>query len=224
MKNVISDIFKENFLDAFTNNISIPTIVLTFVLAFLLSLFVFFTYKITCKNVIYSRKFNVTIALISIVTSAIVLCMQANITVSLGMVGALSIIRFRTAIKDPRDLLFLFWSISNGIIIGSGIYMIAIILSIVLCIAMLLFDIIPESKSKDVLVIYYKGTKLEDIEIVFKSYRVKYKLKSNNISNNDCSVIYEVRSPKSKDYLSVIMKIKGITEINVMNQDGIIEY
>ena len=220
----ISEIFNSEFLDSFSNNISITNIIYTLVLTFLLSIFIFFTYKLTCKNVIYSKKFNMTMALISIVTSAIVLSMQANITVSLGMVGALSIVRFRTAIKEPRDLLFLFWSISNGIIIGSGVYMIAIILSIILCIAMLLFNLIPESKSRDVLVIYYKSINLQDIEIVLKSYGVKYKMKSNNISNNESSVIYEVKSPKSKDYLNVILKIKGVNEVNLMNQDGIIEY
>ena len=220
----ISEIFNSEFLDSFSNNISITNIIYTLVLTFLLSIFIFFTYKLTCKNVIYSKKFNMTMALISIVTSAIVLSMQANITVSLGMVGALSIVRFRTAIKEPRDLLFLFWSISNGIIIGSGVYMIAIILSIILCIAMLLFNLIPESKSRDVLVIYYKSINLQDIEIVLKSYGVKYKMKSNNISNNESSVIYEVKSPKSKDYLHVILKIKGVNEVNLMNQDGIIEY
>lgn len=220
----IYDIFKEDFLDNFSNNISITNIIITLVLAFLLSLFVFLTYKITSKNVIYSRKFNMTISLISIVTCAIVLSMQANITVSLGMVGALSIVRFRTAIKDPRDLLFLFWSISNGLIIGSGIYMIAIILSIILCISMLLFDIMPENKSSEILVIYYNNTDLQDIEIVLKSYMIKYKMKSNNISSKESSVIYEIKSKKSKDFMNVILKVKGVKEVNLMNRDGIIEY
>ena len=220
----VTDIFKSSFLENFSNNISITNIISTLMLTFILSIFIYFIYKITSKNVIYSKKFNITMSLISIITSAIVLSMQANITVSLGMVGALSIIRFRTAIKEPRDLLFLFWSISNGIIIGSGIYMIAIILSIIISIAMLVFDLIPENKTKDILVIYYKGVKLEKIEIILKSYKVKYKLKSNNISSNESSVIYEVRSPKNKDFLDVIQKTKGIKEVNLMNQDGIIDY
>ena len=125
-----NDIFKDNFLDSFSSNLSIITVCITLIFTFLISLYVFFIYKLTTKNVIYSKKFNITMTLMSIITSAIVLSMQANITVSLGMVGALSIVRFRTAIKEPRDLLFLFWSISNGIIIGSGIYSIAIVLAV----------------------------------------------------------------------------------------------
>lgn len=220
----INDIFKKSFLENFSNNISITNIVFTLTLTFLLSLIVFFIYKITSKNVLYSKKFNITMALISIITSAVVLSMQANITVSLGMVGALSIVRFRTAIKEPRDLLFLFWSISNGIIIGSGVYMIAIILSIILSISMLFFDIIPENKSRDILVIYYKNTKLREIEIILKSYKAKYKMKSNNLSSKESSVIYEVKSPKSKDYLDVLLKVNGVSEVNLMNQDSNIDY
>ena len=220
----INDIFKKSFLENFSNNISITNIVMTLLLTLLLSLIVFMIYKVTSKNILYSKKFNITIALISIITSAVVLSMQANITVSLGMVGALSIVRFRTAIKEPRDLLFLFWSISNGIIIGSGIYMIAIILSIILSISMLLFDIIPENKSRDILVIYYKNTHLREIEIILKSYKVKYKMKSNNLSSKESSVIYEVRSPKSKDFLDVLFKVNGVNEVNLMNQDSTVEY
>ena len=115
-------IFKESFLANFQTNISRETIIITFAISFALALYVYYVYKLTGKDVIYSKKFNVTMSLMSIITSAIVLSMQANIAVSLGMVGALSIVRFRTAIKEPRDLLFLFWSISNGIIIEEGNY------------------------------------------------------------------------------------------------------
>ena len=107
-----SDIFKDSFLSNFSTTISLPTIIFTLVYAFLISLFVYFIYKLTTKSVIYSKKFNITTSLMSIITAAIVLSMQSNITVSLGMVGALSIIRFRTAIKEPRDLLFLFCNVT----------------------------------------------------------------------------------------------------------------
>ena len=135
------EIFKDSFLANFSSTLTLSSIIFTLCYAFLISLYVYFIYKLTTKSVIYSKKFNVTMCLMSIITSAIVLSMQANITVSLGMVGALSIIRFRTSIKEPRDLLFLFWSVSNGIIIGSQIYMIDIVLAIVLGIAMLFFVI-----------------------------------------------------------------------------------
>lgn len=224
LKTTFNEIFKDSFLDNFTSNISIPTICVTLIYAFLLSLFVFFIYKLTTKGVIYSKKFNISMSLMSIVTAAIVLSMQANITVSLGMVGALSIVRFRTAIKEPRDLLFLFWSISNGIIIGAGIYSIAIILAIVLGIAMIFYDIIPEKKTPYLLVIYFKKVKTRDIEIILKSYKIKYRLKSENLSSKESSYIYELKVKKDKDFINELLKIKGVNEVNLLSQDGESQY
>ena len=99
LKVSFSDIFKDSFLANFNTSLSINTICITLIYAFMLSMFVYFIYKLTSKSVIYSKKFNISMCLMSIITAAIVLSMQANITVSLGMVVALSIVRFRTAIK-----------------------------------------------------------------------------------------------------------------------------
>lgn len=219
-----SDIFKESFLSNFNNTISITTIVFTLLYSFILSLFIYFIYKLTTKNIIYSKKFNITMCLMSIITSAIVLSMQSNITVSLGMVGALSIVRFRTAIKEPRDLLFLFWSISNGIIIGSQIYSIALILSIILSIAMLFFDIIPEKRAPYLLVIYYKNIDVKKVEEILSKNKIKYKFKSNNITSKECSCIYELSIKKNKTFINEISNIKGINEVSLLNQDGEVQY
>ena len=220
LKVTFNEIFKDSFLDAFSSNISILNIVMTLGFTFLMSIFLYFIYKLTSKNVIYSKKFNITMSLMSIITAAIVLSMQASITVSLGMVGSLSIIRYRTAVKEPRDLLFLFWSISNGIIIGSGIYSIALILSIILAIAMILYDIIPEKKTPYILVIYFNNVKTREIEIILGSYKIKYRLKSENLSSKESSYIYEVRVKKNKEFINEILKIKGVNEVNLMSQDG----
>jgi hypothetical protein len=219
-----SDIFKDSFLSNFSTTISLATIIFTLIYAFLISLFVYFIYKLTTKSVIYSKKFNISMCLMSIITAAVVLSMQSNITVSLGMVGALSIVRFRTSIKEPRDLLFLFWSISNGIIIGSQIYTIAIVLSIVLGVAMLLFDIIPEKKTPAILVIYYKNIDIKEIENILMSNRIKFKFKSNNMTMKECSCIYEVSIKKNTSFMNDISGIKGITEVSLLSQDGESQY
>ena len=219
-----SDIFKDSFLSNFNANISLSTIIFTLVYAFLLSIFVYFIYKLTTKSVIYSKKFNISMALMSIITSAVVLSMQANITVSLGMVGALSIVRFRTSLKEPRHLLFLFWSISNGIIIGSQIYSLVIVLSIVLGIAMLLFDIIPEKKTPALLVIYYKNINTKEIEDILSKNKIKYRFKSNNVTTKESSCIYEIKLNKGNEFINVISSIKGISEISLLNQDGESQY
>ena len=219
-----SDIFKDSFLSNFSTTISLATIIFTLIYAFLISLFVYFIYKLTTKSVIYSKKFNISMCLMSIITAAVVLSMQSNITVSLGMVGALSIVRFRTSIKEPRDLLFLFWSISNGIIIGSQIYSIAIVLSIVLGLEILFFHIIPEKKTPAILVIYYKNIDVKEIENILMSNRIKYKFKSNNMTTKECSCIYEVSIKKNTSFMNDISSIKGITEVSLLSQDGESQY
>lgn len=217
-----NDVFKDSFISSFTNEVSISTIVITLVFSFILSMFVYLMYKLTSKNIIYSKKFNATMSLMSIITSAIVLSMQSNITVSLGMVGALSIVRFRTAIKEPRDLLFLFWSISNGIIIGSQIYSLALVLALVLSIAMLFYDLLPEKAMGSLLVIYYSGNL--NIDNILKKHKIKYKLKSMNLTTKESNNIYEVKIKGNNDFIKEISKIKNVSEVNLLSQDGESQY
>ena len=215
------DIFKNGFLDNFSNSIPISTIIITLGVAFLLSILVFYFYKLTTKNVIYSKRFNVSMAMMSIVTAAIILSMQANIVVSLGMVGALSIVRFRTAIKEPRDLLFLFWSIANGIIIGASMFSIAFILAVIFILALLFFDLLPENKLPYILVLNLEDLDTEETVIKYlKTNKIKYFLKSKNVMSNKVDLIYEITVLKNKDIVKDISKIKGVLELNLISQDG----
>jgi len=215
------DIFKNGFLDNFSNSIPISTIIITLGVAFLLSILVFYFYKLTTKNVIYSKRFNVSMAMMSIVTAAIILSMQANIVVSLGMVGALSIVRFRTAIKEPRDLLFLFWSIANGIIIGASMFSIAFVLAVIFILALLFFDLLPENKLPYILVLNLEDLDTEETVIKYlKTNKIKYFLKSKNVMSNKVDLIYEITVLKNKDIVKDISKIKGVLELNLISQDG----
>lgn len=215
------DIFKNSFLDNFNNSIPISTIIITLGVAFLLSIFVFYFYKLTTKNVIYSKRFNISMAMMSIVTAAIILSMQANIVVSLGMVGALSIVRFRTAIKESRDLLFLFWSIANGIIIGASMFSIAFVLAVIFIMALLFFDLLPENKLPYILVLNLKDLDAEEAVIKYlKTNKIKYFLKSKNVMSDKVDLIYEITVLKNKDIVKDISKIKGVIELNLISQDG----
>ena len=186
-----SDIFKKNFLENFTGAVSIQMVIVTLLVALLFSLVVFYVYKFTSKNTIYSKNFNVTMSLISIVTAGVVLSMQANIVVSLGMVGALSIVRFRTAVKEPRDLLFLFWSISNGIIIGAGVYSLVFIMAIILTLGLFVFDLLPANRIPYLLVVNTSNNNVTDkIENLFAENNVKYKIKSRNVTKGNTDIVY----------------------------------
>lgn len=216
-----SDIFKNNFLDNFTNSISLDEVITTMLVALVFSFIIYFVYKFTCDNVIYSKKFNVTMALMTMVTAAIIMSMQANVVVSLGMVGALSIVRFRTAIKEPKDLLFLFWAIANGIIIGAGIYSIAFVLAIILTIALLVFERLPGNKIPYLLVATLDNLEAEEkITNVLKENKIKYRVKSKNVSSSSTDVIYELSNNKIENLIKDISSNEGVKSINLITQDG----
>lgn len=216
-----SDIFKKNFLENFSGNISIQLVIITLLFSLLFSIILYFVYKLTSKNTIYSKNFNITMSLMSIVTAGVVLSMQANIVVSLGMVGALSIVRFRTAIKEPRDLLFLFWSISNGIIIGAGVYSIVFILAIIITIGLILFDIFPNNKSPYLLIINLKGVDICDkIYNVLKDNKIKYRVKSRNVSGFKVDMIFELTCKNCDKLVDDLSKLNGINSFNLLSQDG----
>lgn len=133
-----NDIFKSKFLDNVTS-VSIPDMVIALVLAFGIGLFIFYVYKKTFSGVMYSSSFGVTLIALTMITTLVILAVTSNVVLSLGMVGALSIVRFRTAIKEPLDIAFLFWSIAIGIVLAAGFIPLAVIGSIVIGVVLILF-------------------------------------------------------------------------------------
>lgn len=133
-----NDIFKSNFLENVTS-VSVLDMVLTLLLAFALGLFIYFIYKKTFTGVMYSASFGVTLIALTMITALVILAVTSNVVLSLGMVGALSIVRFRTAIKEPLDIAFLFWSIAAGIVLAAGLIPLAVFGSAVIGIVLLVF-------------------------------------------------------------------------------------
>jgi uncharacterized membrane protein YhiD involved in acid resistance len=133
-----NDIFKSNFLENVTS-VSIFDMVLAIVLAFGIGLFIFFVYKKTFSGVMYSSSFGVTLVALTMITTVVILAVTSNVVLSLGMVGALSIVRFRTAIKEPLDIAFLFWSIAAGIVLAAGMIPLAVFGSVMVGILLLVF-------------------------------------------------------------------------------------
>lgn len=158
----IRDTIKKSVLEGLgQGDISISRIAGALFITALFAFFIFQIYKLVKKSGFYSHTFNVSMAVISLVTAGIILAMQSNIVISLGMVGALSIVRFRTAVKDPMDLLFLFWSIGTGIICGAGLYKIAILLTLFVTIGMFLLEMLPKAKAPFLLIINLEGKEAE---------------------------------------------------------------
>ena len=133
-----NDIFKSSFLENITS-VSILDMAIALVLAFGIGLFIFFVYKKTYQGVMYSSSFGTTLIALTMITTLVILAVTSNVVLSLGMVGALSIVRFRTAIKEPLDIAFLFWSIAVGIVLAAGMIPLAVIGSVVIGMILLLF-------------------------------------------------------------------------------------
>ena len=146
--------FKKALIEGYaTDKIGLGTILICFVFTMAISLYICGVYKLITKKSFYNKSFSLSLLIIALITSAIILTIQSNIVVSLGMVGALSIVRFRTAIKDPMDLAFLFWAISAGIICGAGFALIAVVVSLIVTVVIALFEVKNEPKGSMLLVV-----------------------------------------------------------------------
>lgn len=217
-----SDVIKKSVLEGFSYaDLSTIKIMTTLLITFLIAVYIFFVYKKITKSAFYFKNFNVSMAIISVVTAGIILAMQSSIVISLGMVGALSIVRFRTAIKDPMDLLFLFWSIGTGIICGAGLYKIAIILAVLVTVGILILDMLPVRISPYLLIVNADTKEVEDaVTDTIKKLAGAYKLKSKNITKDGMDLILEVRAGKEKELVDSLSEMKGITAVSLLAHDG----
>lgn len=218
----IQDTFKKSFLTNFnTGDISTQDIVVTLMITLVLALYIFFIYRVISRKNFYNKSFNVSLAALAMITAAIIITIQSSIVVSLGMVGALSIVRFRTAVKDPLDLVFLFWSIAVGIICGAGFYNIAAIVSIIITIMIFVLDMIPVAKVPMILVVraIYSDMQNEILDVVASESKY-YKVKSRNIMNGQLNMIVELKTGNESELLDEIYNIEGVEYASLLDHDG----
>lgn len=220
----IKDVIKSSVYESLGGgtNLSIMNILLLIVLACLVGVYIFMVYKLSSKSAFYSKDLNVTIAGMPLIVAAIMIAMQSNLLVSLGMVGALSIVRFRNAVKNPMDLLYLFWSISAGIIVGVGLYVLAFVLCIVMTILLLVLDMVPAAKAPDLLVLRADTKEIDHakLEGILKDLCRYYKEKSRTIKSGETEMIIEIRTAKKEELLEKITGIDGMTQVNCISHDG----
>lgn len=216
------DVFKKSFLEGFTSmDITTAKIFATLFVTALLALYIFAIYRLVTRKVFYSKNFNIALAALAMITAAIILAMQSNLVISLGMVGALSIIRFRTAIKDPMDLVFLFWSISIGIICGAGLYEVALITSVAVTVFILVLDMIPVSKAPMMLVV--NSSNMEDEKKVLETvgrYTKSYKVKSRNLSKGRLDMVVELRVKDESGLVAEVAAMEGMIGASLIAHDG----
>lgn len=218
----MTDIFKKSFLEGFAStDINIYTAASAMLITCLIALYIFLVYRIVTRKTFYSKTFNIAIAAIAVITAAVIITIQSSIVVSLGMVGALSIVRFRTAVKDPLDLVFLFWSIVVGIICGVGLAEIAVMLSIIVTCGIVLLDKIPVAKAPMMLVINSSNLDSEEYIIdIVKKYSKYNNVKSRNMTRNSLDMIIELRPRSESDLLKEILSTDGVQAASLLTHDG----
>ena len=217
-----SDIFKKSFLEGFTGgDISTGRIASTLAVTALIAIYIFVIYRVVTRTTFYSKTFNISLTALAVITAAIILAMQSNLVISLGMVGALSIIRFRTAIKDPMDLVFLFWSISIGIICGAGLYEIAVLTSLLVTVGVICLDLVPTSKAPMMLVVNATELDAEDavVEAVKAAGKV-CKVKSRNYTEGHLDLIIEVRVTEEAKLVKAVSEIAAVRSVSLISHDG----
>lgn len=216
------DLIRNSVLEGFVSkDISSIKIIVTLGICFLIASYIYFVYRYITRTTFYDRNFNVAMAMVSVVVAGIILAMQSSLIISLGMVGALSIVRFRTAIKEPMDLLFLFWSIGTGIICGAGLYELAIIIALVVTIGILLLQIIPINASPYLVIINAKDKGMEsDILAIVKKYSPRYRIDSKNIRASGMDLIIEIRSKSGSGLVDELSAIENVISVSLLYHDA----
>jgi len=216
-----SDIFKSSFLEN-VSSISVLDMILTIVLSFGIGLFIYLIYKKTYRGVMYSAAFGTTLIALTMITATVILAVTSNVVLSLGMVGALSIVRFRTAIKDPLDIAFLFWSIGAGIILAAGMIPLAVIGSV--CIGLILLVFVNQKSNTHPYMVVLSCAN-HDAEVKAKEFLAKNvtrtTVKSKSAVKGAIEINIEVRLKEDNtDFIGVLSEMPGVNSAVIVSYNG----
>ena len=216
-----NDIFKSSFLENVTA-VSLLDMVISLTLAFCLGVFIFYVYKKTCQSVMYSSGFGVTLIAMTMITTLVILAVTSNVVLSLGMVGALSIVRFRTAIKDPLDIAYLFWAIAVGIVLAAGLIPLAVFGSVVIGAVLLVFV-----NRKSYLRPYIAVLRAVDHEAeekaseYLKSHTKKSIVKSKTAQKGMIEITFDVRlQDDNTDFINALSDMDGVESAVLVSYNG----
>lgn len=216
-----NDIFKSSFFENITSFSLIDTVIgLGF--AFVLGLFIYYVYQKTFNGVMYSKSFGVSLLAMTLITTLVIIAVTSNVVLSLGMVGALSIVRFRTAIKEPLDIAFLFWSIAIGIVIGAGMIPLAVFASLFIGMLMILFVNKKTSDNPYILVVSCVNEQAEEQVLGrVKEAVKKYVVKSKSVSRAGIELTLEIRlKDMTTKFINEISSINGVTNAVLVSYNG----
>lgn len=215
-----NDIFKNSFLENMTS-FSFLDMAIAMALAFAVGLFIMMVYQKTFKGVMYSRTFCVSLLAMTLITTLIILAVTSNVVLSLGMVGALSIVRFRSAVKEPLDIAFIFWSISVGIVLGAGLLPLAVIGSAFIGIVLLVFVNKDIKEQPYIMIISAEDEKAERRAVDFSASHLKKSMvKSKTVSASGVELTMEVRLAGDTAFINSLSQIEGIKNAVLVSYNG----
>lgn len=215
------DIFKSSFLENVTS-VSLFDMALAMILAFALGMFIFLIYKKTFAGVMYSSSFGVTLVALTMISTLVILAVTSNVVLSLGMVGALSIVRFRTAIKEPLDIAFLFWSIAVGIVLAAGMIPLAVFGSVVIGIFLLIFVNRKSHVNPYIVVLRCQDHDSETAAVDFLKKQVqRMTVKSKTAQKGAIELNLEVRmKDENTDFINILSEMAGVTSAVLVSYNG----
>ena len=221
----IRDVIKKSILESEMYNQTITlstimTIVVDLTIALLMGLVIYYIYKKYFKGVVYSRNYAITLVGMTVLTSMVTLAISTNIVISLGMVGALSIVRYRTAIKEPLDLLYMFWAITTGITVGASMYILAILGAVVVIGMIVLFSRNTNIKHSYVLVVHYHGDETGD-QVLRLLGKNKYAVKSKTLRNEDTELTLQIESKNDNlTFTERIRELEQVKDVTLLEYNG----
>lgn len=216
-----NDIFKSSFIENIAS-VSLLDMAIALTLSFGLGLFIFFVYKKTYQGVMYSSSFGTTLLALTMITTIVILAVTSNVVLSLGMVGALSIVRFRTAIKEPLDIAFLFWSIADGIVLAAGMIPLAVIGSIIIGLILMIFVNKKSHYNPYIVVLSCVDSTSEEKAIQFLNSHVrKCVIKSKTATKGLVELNLEIRMlNENTDFINALSDIPGVNSAVLVSYNG----
>ena len=215
-----NDIIKNSALSGtFLGDFNVFDIISVILVTLIVSLYMFYIYKKTYSGNVYSHKFNVSLVMMSLITAMVIMTISSNLVLSLGMVGALSIVRFRTAVKEPLDIVFMFWSIAIGITSGARLFLLSISCSILIGLILYLLLRYKNTNNVYLLVIHYN--KAANDEVLSEVNKLYYTMKSKTISKGNIELTVEVKlTGLSNEFVQEISEIDGVSNVSLINYNG----
>lgn len=217
-----NDIFKSSFLESVTG-FSLSEVLLAMLFAVIVGLFIFWVYKKTFTGILYSSGLALTLIGLTLVTTLVIIAVTSNVVLSLGMVGALSIVRFRTAIKEPMEIVFLFWSIAVGIVIGAGMIPLAFLGSVIIGIMLIVFANRKNVENAYILVLNCENEEAENTAAeLLKNTVKKYRIKSKTVNADGIELTTELKIKDDKmAFVNQMNEIAGVKNATLVSYNGV---